>query len=377
MSDQLDDVLNQLEPLRSVPARSDAAARSGLQAFLNEAAQLRPAVSTPERARPTGWKTIFQPARSPMLLFGKIMLIASLLLGGGGATVVAAQGSLPGDGLYPVKLIVEEARLALTADAQAQLNLRLELAQTRTQEMQQLAAQQRAIPDETALQVQTQLQAALQVAAQLDDAPLQTAMQQIETRVMTQAQALTQARVNAPDDKGLRHTEQILNQMQSMAQLGQSDPAAFRARFGPGRPIEPPTPSASHTPQPTRTGTVTHTPQATRTPAPLHTPQATRTPQSMGTPQGTGTPQGNSYGPGAQATPNQGATTQPVATPIGGGDGHEYGPGPQPTAAMQPTNQPGGNPTEPPATPAGNGQPAQTPEPGGNGGGGGSGGGPH
>ncbi len=349
-----EDILQQLEPLRAVPARSDLAARSGLQAFLNEAAQLRAvphAVSAPAQPRLTGWKSLFQPARSPMVLLAKIMLIVTLMVGGAGATTVAAQSSLPGDGLYSIKLLVEDARVALTAEPQAQIELRLELAQTRTQEMQQLSAQHRAIPDNASVQLQTQLQAALDIAAHFDDTALQTAMQQIETRVMTQAQALAQVHSAAAD--------QILLQTRTMAQLGQSDPAAFRARVGVGRPIEPPTPigpAASHTPMPTHTVMPSHTPQATRTPLPSHTPQATRTPQ------------GNQYGPGPQvtsvpqstpapqATPNQGATTQPVATPIGGGDGHEYGP--------QPTTQPGNG--EPQATPSGNGEPQSTPS--GNGG---------
>ncbi len=279
-----------------------------------------------------------------MLLLAKIMLIVTLMVGGAGATTVAAQSSLPGDGLYAIKLLVEDARVALTTEPQAQIELHLELAQARTQEMQQLSAQQRAIPDDTPVQLQTQLQAALNIAAHFDDATLQTAMQQIETRVMTQAQALAQVHSAAAD--------QILQQTRTMAQLGQSDPAAFRARVGVGRPIEPPTPpipAASHTPMPTHTAMPSHTPQATRTPLPSHTPQATHTPNS-------GTPQGNSYGPGAPATPNQGATTQPVATPIGGGDGHEYGP--------QPTTQPGNG--EPQATPSGSGEPQSTPS--GNGG---------
>lgn len=285
-----------------------------------------------------------------MLLLAKIMLIVTLMAGGAGATTVAAQSSLPGDGLYAIKLLVEDARVALTTEPQAQIDLHLELAQTRTQEMQQLSAQQRVIPDDTPVQLQAQLQAALNIAAHLDDATLQTAMQQIEVRVMTQAQALAQVHSAA--------AAQVLQQTRTMAQLGQSDPAAFRARVGVGRPSEPPTPpvpAASHTPMPTHTAMPSHTPQATRTPLPSHTPQATRTPNS-------GTPQGNSYGPGPQATPapqvtpNQGATTQPVATPIGGGDGHEYGP--------QPTPQPGSG--EPQATPSGNGEPQATPS--GNGG---------
>ncbi len=168
-----------------------------------------------------------------MLLLAKIMLIVTLMVGGAGATTVAAQSSLPGDSLYSIKLLVEDARVALTTEPQAQIDLHLELAQTRTQEMQQLSAQQRAIPDDTPVQLQTQLQAALNIAAHFDDAALQTAMQQIETRVMTQAQALAQVHSAAA-------AQQILQQTQAMAQLGQSDPAAFRARFGPGRPIEPP-----------------------------------------------------------------------------------------------------------------------------------------
>ncbi len=172
-----------------------------------------------------------------MLLLAKIMLIVTLMVGGAGATTVAAQSSLPGDGLYSIKLLVEDARVALTTEPQAQIDLHLELAQTRTQEMQQLSAQQRAIPDDTPVQLQTQLQAALNIAAHFDDATLQTAMQQIETRVMTQAQALAQVHSAAAN--------QILQQTRTMAQLGQSDPAAFRARVGVGRPIEPPTPIGS------------------------------------------------------------------------------------------------------------------------------------
>ena len=361
MSDQLNEVLLQLEPLRAVPARSDAAAQSGLHAFLTEAAQLRPTVSAPDRARPTGWKSFFKPARSPMFLLAKIMLIVSLMIGGAGATAVAAQSSLPGDGLYPIKLIVEDARVALTSDPQAQIDLRLELAQVRTQEMQQLIAHQRVVPAETPAQVQTQLQTALNIAAQFDGAPLAATMQRIEARVSAQLQALAQTRSNAPDDTGLHRTEQVLNQMQAMAQLGQSDPAAFRARFGPGRPIDLPTPPApAHTPA--------HTPAPSGTPQPSRTPPATHTPGSMGTPQGNGYGLGPQATSAPQATPNQGATTQPVVTPIGNGDGHEYGPGPQATSAPQ-------------ATPSGNGEPQATPPGdsggGGNGGSGGGSGGPH
>jgi len=378
-----EDILQQLEPLRVVPARSDAAARSGLQTFLNEAAQLRAvpehgvpghAVSAPAQMRPTGWKSFFKPARSPMLLLAKIMLIVTLTVGGAGATTVAAQSSLPGDGLYPIKLFIEDVQWGSAQSPEAQIEVQLEHAQERVWEMAQLVDRGTAIPTEAPDRLQTQLQAALRTAAQLDDTALQTTMQQIEAQVMTQARSLAQAQANAPDDRGLRNAVQVLAQMQAMTQLGVSDPAAFRARFGSGRPSEQPTPNspaASHTPAPAHTLAPSHTPQASRTLASSHTPLAIRTPQATRTPN-SGTPQGNQYGPGAQATPNQGATTQPVATPIGSGDGHEYGP--QPTTQSgngEPQATPSGN-GGPQATPSGNGgNPEQTPQPGGGSGGGG------
>ena len=176
MTDPYDDILKELEPLRAVPARSAEAARSGLRQFLDEAAQRRGspvgAVSRAPGLRLTGWTSIlkrFKLEGSPMLVLAKVMLLASLIFGGVGGTVLAAQGSLPGDALYPIKLFTEEVRIGVTADPQAQITLHLELAQTRTQEMAQLAVQQRAVPDSVPAQLQTHLQTALQQAARLNN----------------------------------------------------------------------------------------------------------------------------------------------------------------------------------------------------------------
>jgi hypothetical protein len=333
MSDQRNEVLSQLEPLRLAPARSSDAARSGLQAFLTEAAQLRPLVSAPDQMR-SGWKSAFRPMSPPMLILAKIMLIVALLLGGAGVTTVAAQSSLPGDGLYPIKLFVEDARAAFTVNPQAQIDLHLELAQVRTHELQQLIEQHRAIPDDAPLRLRIQLQAALQAAAQLDDAPLQSALNQIEARVMAQGQSVAHAQANAPDDRGLRTAAQTLTQMQALAHLGVSDPAAFRARFGAGRPrwTPPlPTPDSSPTPSPT-----TQTPIMTYTVTPAHTPQPSHTPRATRTPNNTGTPQGNSNGRQSTTQPGNGG---PPATPLGNGPGPDQ----PPTSGGGGGNDSGGN----------------------------------
>jgi len=127
-----------------------------------------------------------------------------------------------------------------------------------------------ALPEEVPLRLQTQLQAALQIAAQLDDQPMQAALDRIQLRTQDQLRQMDRLRLHA--------AAQVLTQVREMAQLGQSDPQQFRARVGTGRPVDVP-------PQP----------QMTPRADPSRTPQPSRPPQH--TPQATGMPQNHSYGP--------------------------------------------------------------------------------
>jgi hypothetical protein len=63
-----------------------------------------------------------------------VLLIFSIL-GSGVITVSAAQGSLPGEQLYPLKTWVEDVRLALTFNATQKLELHLEFAANRLEEV--------------------------------------------------------------------------------------------------------------------------------------------------------------------------------------------------------------------------------------------------
>ena len=70
-----------------------------------------------------------------------IIIIVALLLGGGG-TSFAAQSSLPGDVLYPVKIHVNEAvRSSLTFSTASKASLETELAEARLKETEELAAE--------------------------------------------------------------------------------------------------------------------------------------------------------------------------------------------------------------------------------------------
>ena len=118
-----------------------------------------------------------------------------------------------------------------------------------------------AIPADVPVRLQTQLQAALQIAVQLDDQSMQAALDRIQFRTQDRLREMEQLPVN--------DAVQALTHARKMAQLGQSDPPAFRARFGHGRPADAPSQSML-TPQPILTPQAVHTPQATCTPQATH-----------------------------------------------------------------------------------------------------------
>lgn len=64
-------------------------------------------------------------------VFGLIVILLS-----GGTTVFASQKSLPGEILYPVKLLVEDVRLAATLNPEAKIESRIALAKKRVEEIQ-------------------------------------------------------------------------------------------------------------------------------------------------------------------------------------------------------------------------------------------------
>lgn len=335
-----------LDPLRNVPERTTASAEAGLAAFLSEARSLP--VSEPSPARHQGWKVFpFRKEHPTMNVLASLALVMSLVFGGAGATAFAAQNSQPDEALYGVKLTTEDLRLGLSADPQERLVLTLSLIQVRTQEMIGLVERGRPVPEALELRLESHIASALQAAAQLGDASLASALDQIQERSRAQLQAIAELREQAPSDQGLRNTETALIRMQAMAQLGQDDPTQFRQRARTGQSV--PAPSTT----PARS-------DDERVPA-------TATPVSAehGYGPGTGTCQddltpctpeqdGNSYGPGPgnpSVTPGaRPISTQPVGTPDGngpglvGGNGGANGNGQngQPASTPIPTSSSGG-----------------------------------
>jgi hypothetical protein len=74
---------------------------------------------------------------TPVKVLASVVLGVLILVLAGGSTVYAAQSSLPGDTLYPVKTGVESLQLAVTPGAAAKANLHIKLAQRRIDEVTQ------------------------------------------------------------------------------------------------------------------------------------------------------------------------------------------------------------------------------------------------
>jgi hypothetical protein len=84
----------------------------------------------------------FVPVRFLQVVRGPVLAVLSIfavVLGVSSASVSAAERSLPGDFLYSLKLVTEQARLAWTSDKGEKLKLKVEFATRRSQDLKQIA----------------------------------------------------------------------------------------------------------------------------------------------------------------------------------------------------------------------------------------------
>ena len=208
----LDDIPQQvrevLECLRNVPAPSPEVWEHGRRTFLTQAHQLSPQAVTPgDSVRHQGWKATLQAWLFQIPLKRKEIRMASLIniiialtmvfaLSTG--TVSAAQESLPGSTLYPLKLAWEELQLSLMSDPEIRVEQALSTAQKRLQEALQLAQQSEDIPVQLAERYQSGLNLAFTTTNGLNE-PAKTQVklyfqeqlsiqQQILAQIMTQIQ---------------------------------------------------------------------------------------------------------------------------------------------------------------------------------------------
>jgi len=312
----------------------------GREQMLAAAAQQRArGVSATSTSTTRSWK--MRLALSTRLIAVLLLVVLGTAALGSGV-VWAAQDSLPGDLLYPVKLVTEDLRLALASAPANQVDLALQFVEERAGEVQALAAAGRPIPGGTVARMEGHIERALTQAAWAPDEETAGLLTQITARTRTQQQGLEQAQATAPQQTQARLERAVIacREGAEAAEHGLSDPQTFRWRYryqhGAPEPTREPE-QMTATPVDDEGRGREGTPQQNQEREGEHTPVGTPhvTPQG---PQATAAPRVTPQGPQATSVPQvtpQGpqATAAPQVTPQGP-QATAHGPQSQPTTAV-------------------------------------------
>ncbi|MBN1873659.1 MAG: hypothetical protein JXA33_05475 [Anaerolineae bacterium] len=226
------EVRQTLKRLQPVPPPDSQAWMVGRQAFLAEAQSLTSQIVTSERefrhkkqSAPTREnaraKSRLFWRRSTMGALLKVVLVIGLLLGGTVGTVGASQHSLPGSLLYPVKLQIEDWRLASIRDPLPASSLALSLAQERVDEAVRLYSNAVTIPTSLGTRYQAHLAFALHAAGTLTASLKLQTQQRISQTLAIQQRTMAQLMQQLHTGAGQNLDAQVLAAMVQTAQRAQ------------------------------------------------------------------------------------------------------------------------------------------------------------
>jgi len=162
-----------------------------------------------------------------------ILLAVFVILAGSSFTVYAAQSSLPGQTLYPLKSWSENVRLSMTFSTKAKLDLVLNYTNRRMGEISSLLAGGKALNDQTSERFQRELEDALQLAAQQDDTQIQNALSQIKSHAEHQGLTMEGLIGTLPPQAkpAMLHLQERLVEQVHLSTIGEADPQAFRLQI--------------------------------------------------------------------------------------------------------------------------------------------------
>ena len=178
--------------------------------------------------------------RKMSILALKVALIFIVAFSSLGGTLAAAADSLPGAFVYPIKISLEKARLALTNDPVEQATLHLEFAQERIQEMVRMADQDQVPEEKLLVRTRTHLQSAYQLSAQATDERIQEFLAEaLEAAQVSRSELeVAQDQAHAQARERLEEASGFMFQWQYEAENGIQDPDYFRWLYGQGGPCE-------------------------------------------------------------------------------------------------------------------------------------------
>lgn len=377
--DELTDpeLIELLDSLRQVPPRQHSAMVRGRAAFLSEASDLASSPLQPSSksflSALQAWlgrnllvSRAGQPGSAFVARFAAALLVIALFFGGAAVAVRAAEGSLPGQAMWPLKIALEDAREA-AAGHTLRVQLSIQQVEIRIHEALQLRAQGQAVPEEAFGQLDYQLEQTLLYLTSLADEELVPLLPQVRARFAAQEALVISLQEQGAQDAVLDRIRAMLQDRLGVIGDGTQDPQKFKVEVrdrdrgswtddnppvnggGDDAAPGPGAPSATCTPQ-AGAGSETGPATASKTPGP-----GSGSGSGAGAPSATCTPLQEGAGP-----------KPPGETPLPG----TLGPGPGSTAASG-VNPGAGEPTASPtqyqsgtSTSPGSGEPTRTPAPG-------------
>jgi hypothetical protein len=227
-----------LDMLKPVPARDPKMAASGRAYFLEQARILqlsdtRKAEHHPNKGSDTISPLVRRRATTPVwnALIATVLAVV-IFFGGTAATVYAAQDSLPGQTLYPIKTLSEDARLSLSDSPQRQLDLILSFTDRRIVEMVALHSAGKPIPQEVIERFQNESEAALTLVAKMKDADITQALDQTLLSAESELKAVTILVAGHPADPVLMAVEARLQEQVELVTKGKANSQNFRLEVG-------------------------------------------------------------------------------------------------------------------------------------------------
>ncbi len=227
-----------LAPLRSTPPQDPQATSEAKAKYLLERESLRQVGKTQpggEDTRQTNGKRnslgVLQH-KPVMKALAAVFLALVVILAGSSITVLAAQNSLPGQALYPVKSWSEDFRLSMTSSPNAKLSLTLYFTNLRMEEISSLLADGNTVNSQNTDRFQRELEDALQLAAQLDDTKMQHALGEIKSHAEMQGMTMQELISKHPPqaDSAVLRLQQRLNEQVQLSNVGETYPKEFRVQ---------------------------------------------------------------------------------------------------------------------------------------------------
>jgi len=210
-----------------VPAPPTGLTR-GRDRMLAEAAELRsrPAyVPFSAAGAHGGAKSIRRRKMNVMLAYKVLAFVMAVALAvtGVGGGVVLAEDTLPGDLLYPVKLLSEDARLALTQDPADRAALVMAFVAERVEEMERLAQRGEEIPAATVTLMTRQMEQVMVEIARSRPEEAPALLERVMENARVHQQVLEQAGVGGGEKTQARLLE-ACQEMERIRESAENDP---------------------------------------------------------------------------------------------------------------------------------------------------------